>query len=99
MVGIDEIGVGEGAHSTGPVPVRLGKVNFFASPIGDLLNVVRKRLVLSSSLMFSTVAILHFTALTVRGGGTDISLMRPRKGSPAAKGTFEGIAPSSAKIR
>ena len=64
----------------GPVPVRLRKIIFFLSPIGDWLNGVRKRLVLSPSLimMFSTVAILHFTVLAVRGGGTDIAFMRPR---------------------
>ena len=49
--------------------------------------------------MFSTFAMLCFTVLAVRGGGTDITLMRPTKGSPGAIGVFEGIAPSSAYIR
>ena len=51
---------------------------------------------LSRSLMFSTFVMLILTALTVRGGGTDLNLMRPRKGSLGEKGVFEGIAPSSA---
>ena len=51
------------------------------------------------SLMPSTFAMLRFKALAVRGGGTDPTLMRPRKGSLGATGVFEGIAPSSAKIR
>ena len=78
----------------GPVPLRI--VTFSASSRGDLLYVVRKRLVFSWSLMFSTFVMLRFTALTVRGGGTDLTLMRPRKGSLGETGVFEGIAPSSA---
>ena len=50
---------------------------------------------LSASLMFSTSAMLPFTALTVRGGGTDLALMRPMKRSPAATGVLEGMALSS----
>ena len=49
---------------------------------------------LSRSLMFSTVAMLHFTVLVVRGGGMDIALIRPKKGSPVA-GFLQGITPSS----
>ena len=79
----------------GPVPLRI-VVGFSASSMGDLLYDVRKRVVLSRSLMFSDFAMQSFTALTVRGGGTDLTLMRPRKGSLAVTGVFEGIAPSSA---
>ena len=50
----------------------------------------------SRSLIFSAFAMLHFTDLMVRGGGTDLALMRPRKGSPGVTGAFEGMAPSSA---
>jgi hypothetical protein len=63
-----------------PGPVPLWIVNMSASSMGDSLYGVRKRLVLSPSLMFSTFTILHFTALALRGGGTDLALMRPRKG-------------------
>ena len=76
----------------GPVPLRI--VTLSASSMGDWLYCVRKRLVLSRSLMFSTFAMLRFTALAVRGGGTDLALMRPRNESPGATGVFEGIAPS-----
>ena len=51
---------------------------------------------LSLFMMFSTFVMLTLTALTVRGGGTDLNFMRPRKGSLGATGVFEGIAPSSA---
>ena len=79
----------------GPVPLRI--VTFSASSMCDWLYGVRKRVVLSRSLMFSTFPMLRFTVWAVRGGGTDPTLMRPRKGSPTgAKGVFEGIAPSSA---
>ena len=71
-------------------------VTFSVSSIGAWLYGVRKRLALSRSLMFSTFAMLRFTVLKMRGGGTDPTLMRPRKGSPGATGLFEGIAPSSA---
>ena len=60
----------------GPVPLRI--ITFSASPMGDSLYGVRKRLVLSPSLMFSTVAMPHFTVSTFRGGGTDLALIRPR---------------------
>ena len=80
----------------GPVPVRLRIISFFVSSIGDLLYGVRKRLMLSLSLMFSTVAMLHFTALAVRGGEIDIALIRPKKESPGVTGVLERIAPSSA---
>ena len=71
-------------------------VTMSASSMGDWLNGERKRLVLSRSLMFSTFAMLCFTALAVRGGGTDLSLMRPKIGSPwpGATGAFEETAPS-----
>jgi hypothetical protein len=78
----------------GPVPLRI--ITLSASPMGDSLYGVRKRLVLSPSLMFSSVAMVHFTVSTIRGGGTDLALIRPRKGSPGVTGVFEGIAPSSA---
>ena len=78
----------------GPVPLRI--VTLSASPMGDKLYGVRKRLVLSPPLMFSTFVILRFTVLALRGGGTDMASMRPKKGSPGVKGDFEGIAPSSA---
>ena len=70
-------------------------VTMSASSMGDWLNGERKRLVLSRSLMFkfSTFAMLLFTALTVRGGGTDLNVMRPKIGSPGA-GAFEETAPS-----
>ena len=73
----------------GPVPMRI--INLSASPMGDWLYGVRKRVAFSRSLVFSTFAILRFTALTVRGGGTDIALMCPRNGSPGATGVFKGI--------
>ena len=78
----------------GPVPS-----TFSVSSIGDWLHGVRKRVVLLRSMMFSTFAMLCFTVLAVRGGGTDITLMRPTKGSLGAIGVFEGIAPSSAYNR
>ena len=78
----------------GRIPLRI--VTFSASSMGVSLYDVRKRVVCSRSLMFSTFAMLHFTTLTVRGGGTDVALMRPRKRSLGAKGVFVGIAPSSA---
>ena len=85
-----------GSCGVDPGPVLLRIVTLSASPMGDSLYGVRKRLVLSRSLMFSTFAMLHFTASMVRGGGTDLTLMRPRKGSLGATDVFEGIAPSSA---
>ena len=78
----------------GPIPLRI--VIFSASSIGDSLYSEGKRVVLARSLMFSTFEILCFTVLTVRGGGTELDLMRPKKGSPASTGVLEGIAPSSA---
>ena len=78
----------------GPVPLRI--VTLSASSIGDWLYDVRKRLVLSRFSMFSIFAMHRFTVLAVRGGGTDVYLMRPRKGSPGDTGVFEGSAPSSA---
>ena len=78
----------------GPVPLRI--VTFSASSMGVSLHGVRKRVVFSRSFMFSTFAMLHFTTLTVRGGGTDVALMRPRKRTLGATGVFNGIGPSSA---
>ena len=78
----------------GPVPLRIA--TFSVSSMGDWLRGVRKRVVLSRSLMFSTLAMLRFTVWAVRGGGTDPTLMLPTKGSPGEIGVFEGIAPSSA---
>ena len=86
----------KGSCGVDPGPVPLGKITFSASFMGDGLYGVRKRAALSRSLMFSTFAMLHFTTLTVRGGGTDLALMRPRKRSPVVAGVFEGMAPSSA---
>ena len=77
----------------GPAPLRI--VNFSASSMGVWLDGVRKRVVLSRSFMPSTFAMLRFTTLTVRGGGTDLALMRPMKGSPGVTGIFKGMAPSS----
>ena len=77
----------------GPVPLRI--VTFSASPMGDWLYVVRKT-EMFVHLMFSTSEMQPFTALTELGGGTDLALMRPRKGSPVVTGFFEGIARSSA---
>ena len=78
----------------GPLPLRI--VTFSASSMADLLYDVRKRLVFPRSLIFSNLAMQRFTVLAVRGGGTNLNLMRPRKGSLGATGAFEGIAPSSA---
>ena len=78
----------------GPEPLRI--ITMSASSMGDWLFGVRKRLVLFPLLMLSTFAMLRFTALTVRGGGTNLAKMRPRKGSPGVIGVFEGIPPSSA---
>jgi hypothetical protein len=83
-----------GSCGVDPGPVRL-RVTLSASAMGDWLYGVRKRLVLVGFLTSSTFSILCFTALMVWGGGTDVALKRPRKGSPGAAGVFEGIAPSS----
>ena len=64
--------------------------------MGAWLYCVRKRIAFSRSLMFSTFAMLSFTVLAVRGGGTDPTLMRPRKESLGETGVFVGSAPSSA---
>ena len=81
----------------GPVLVPLRIITLSSSSMGDWLFGVRKRLVLLPPLMFmfSTFAMLRFTVLTVRGGGTDLAEVRPRKGSPGVKHVFEGIPPSS----
>jgi len=78
----------------GPVPLRI--ITLSALPMGDSLYGVRKRLVISPSLMFSSVAMVHFTVSTIRGGGIDLALIRPMKGSSGETGVFERIAPSSA---
>jgi hypothetical protein len=85
-----------GSSGVDPGPVSLRIVNLSRSLMGDSLYDVRNRLVLILSLMFSTFAMLPFTALALRGGGTNLILMRPRKGSLGATGVFEGIGPSSA---
>ena len=85
-----------GSRGVDPGPVPLGKITLSASSMGDWLYGVRKRLVFSPPLMFSTFVMLRFTVLAMRGGGTDKTLMRPRKGSPGVTGDCEGIAPSSA---
>ena len=87
---------GKGSCGVDPGPVPLRMANLSASPMGDWLYEVRKRLLLILSLMFSTITMLHFTALALRGGGTDLTLMRPKKGSLGVTGVFEGIPPSSA---
>ena len=87
----------KGSCGVDPGPVPLRKVTMSASSMGDLLC-VGKRLVFSPSLMFSTFVMLRFTALTVRGGSTDLALIRPRKGFPGVAGNFEGIGPSTVYI-
>jgi hypothetical protein len=84
-----------------PGPVWLRMETFPKSSIGDWLYGVRKRLMRVGSSMFSNFASLRFTEFTVCGGGTDLALMRPRKGSSGhgVAGVFEGMAPSSAYIR
>ena len=78
----------------GPVPLRI--LTLSVSSIGDWLFNVRNRLVLSRFSMFSMFAMHRLTVLAVRGGGTDVYLMRPRKESPGDTGVFERSAPSSA---
>ena len=85
-----------GSCGVDPGPVLLRIVILSVSSMGDWLYDVRKRLVLSRFLMFSKFAMQRFTVPAVRGGGTDVNLMRPRKGSPGETGVFEGSAPSSA---
>ena len=85
-----------GCCGVDPRPIQLRILNLSVSRMGDSLYDERKRLVFVRSSMFSVFAMLRFTALIVWGGGTDIALMRPRKGSPGTTGVFEGIAPSSA---
>ena len=83
-----EISTTRAKDSSGLDPITLS-----ASPMGDWLYFVRKRLPLVS-LMFSTYAMQQFEVLAVRGGGKDLAAMRARKGSPAVIGFFEGIPPS-----
>ena len=78
----------------GQIPLRI--VTFSALSMGDSLYSVRKRVVLVRSLMFSTFAMLRFIVSAVRGGGRDLTFIRPRKGSPATTGVLEGIALSPA---
>ena len=54
-----------GSCGVNPGPVRVRIVNLSVSRMGDWLYGVRKRLVLVRSSMFSTFAILCFTALAV----------------------------------
>ena len=88
---------GSSGVDPGPVPLRI--VILSASSMGSWLNDVRKRLVLVLSFMFSTFVMAHFTALVLRGGGTDLTLIRPTKTLLRVAGVFEGMAPSSAYIR
>ena len=85
-----------GSCAVDPGPVPLTIVIFSTSSIGAWLYGVRKRQVLSRSLMFSSFEMLRLTVLAVRGGGTDPNLIRPRKGLPGETGVFDGSAPSSA---
>jgi len=85
-----------GSCGVDPGPVPLRKVTFSASSMGDWLYGVRKRLQLSQPLMFSAFAMPPCIALMVRGGGTALYLIRPRKGSLRVTRVFERIAPSSA---
>ena len=55
----------KGLCGVDPGPVRLRMVILSASRMGDWLYGVRKRLVLVRSLIFSTLAMLRFTALVV----------------------------------
>ena len=89
-----------GSCGVDPGPARVRIETLSASFRGDLLYGESKRLGLVRSLMFSTFAMVRFTACTVSrlGGGTDLALMRPRKGSPGA-GVFELVGPSSSQIR
>jgi hypothetical protein len=77
-----------------PGSVRLRIVTMSASPMGDWLNGERKRLELSKSLIFSTFAMMRFIVLALRGGGTDRTLMHPKK-LEGPTGVCEGTAPSS----
>ena len=54
-----------GSCGVDPGPVGLRIATLSASPMGDLLYGVRKRLVLVRSLMFSTLAMLRLRALAV----------------------------------
>ena len=54
-----------GSCGVDPGPVRLRIATLPVSPMGDWLYGVRKRLVLVKSLMFSTFAMLRFTAWAV----------------------------------
>ena len=59
-----------------PGPVRLRMVTLSASPMGDWLYGVRKRLILVRSLIFSTFVMLRFTALTSGDlGNSDLALL------------------------
>ena len=55
----------KGSCGVDPRLVRMRIVTFSASPMGDSLYSVRKRLVFVRSLIFSNFAMLCFTALTV----------------------------------
>ena len=55
----------KGSCGMDPGPVRWKIVTLSASPMGDWLHGVRKRLVLVGSWIFSTFAMLRFTALVV----------------------------------
>ena len=81
-----------GSYGVDPGPVPLRIVTFPASSRGDLLYGVRKRLVLSWSLMFSAFAMLRFTALTVRGGGRS-NFDAPNERITVSNKCFRGKSP------
>jgi hypothetical protein len=85
-----------GSCGMDPIPVcwRMATLRF--SSMGDWLDGVRKSLVRVWSSKFSAFARRRFTDFTTRGGGTDVALTRPRKGSPGVTAVFEGMIPSSA---
>ena len=87
----------KGSCGVDPGPVHLRIATLSVSSMGDWLYGVWKRIVFVMFLMFSIFAMQHFTALAVGGwgGGTDLAMICPKKGSPRA-GVFKGIAPSSA---
>ena len=84
-----------GSCGVDPGPVVL--LSMSAAPKGEWLNSEGKRLVPSSlrSFMFSAFAMQYFTVVALRGGGTDITSIRPTKALLGVTGVFEGMAPSS----
>jgi hypothetical protein len=84
-----------GSCGNNPGPVWSRIVTFPALSIGDWLYGVRKRVQRVRWLIFSDFPRQRFKEFTLCGGGTDLALIRPKKGSSVAN-VFEGIAPSSA---